>query len=229
MEAVCARGDAGCEVRALAGALHSLNLYCASISAALMCCCAPIHKHYRYTTTPYHHIPHYFTPPSTDCYNKISPWIKLNPLSVSIHSSLVNGVDVNVDGHLHMQSIIRNITTQAFKAMARTKCTRDSKPCAGSSLVLRRRRGAAAARRHGATGGGANGTLVVACSRRLPCGPMDATLSSSHSLPFHILDARCDLRRDHSVAALCQGSCHQSRRVVRSRRFTADDITDIYS
>ncbi|KAF9410974.1 hypothetical protein HW555_010106 [Spodoptera exigua] len=49
MEAVCARGDAGCEVRALAGALHSLNLYCASISAALMCCCAPIHKHYRHS------------------------------------------------------------------------------------------------------------------------------------------------------------------------------------
>ncbi|XP_035436877.2 ATP-binding cassette sub-family C member Sur-like [Spodoptera frugiperda] len=49
MEAVCARGDTACEVRALAGALHSLNLYCASISAALMCCCAPIHKHYRHS------------------------------------------------------------------------------------------------------------------------------------------------------------------------------------
>lgn len=49
MEAVCASGDTACEVRALAGALHSLNLYCASISAALMCCCAPIHKHYRHS------------------------------------------------------------------------------------------------------------------------------------------------------------------------------------
>ncbi|CAD0196745.1 unnamed protein product [Chrysodeixis includens] len=47
MEAVCARGDAACEMRALAAALHSLNLYCAAIAAALMCCCAPIHKHYR--------------------------------------------------------------------------------------------------------------------------------------------------------------------------------------
>ncbi|PZC84367.1 hypothetical protein B5X24_HaOG200320 [Helicoverpa armigera] len=49
MEAVCARGDAACEARALAAALHSLNLYCASISAALMCCCAPLHKHYRHS------------------------------------------------------------------------------------------------------------------------------------------------------------------------------------
>ncbi|CAB3242093.1 unnamed protein product [Arctia plantaginis] len=49
MEAVCVPNDSACEMRALAAALHSLNLYCASITAALMCCCAPIHKHYRHS------------------------------------------------------------------------------------------------------------------------------------------------------------------------------------
>ncbi|XP_063821698.1 ATP-binding cassette sub-family C member Sur-like [Ostrinia nubilalis] len=43
MEAVCARGDAGCEAHALSAALHALHLYCATISAALICCCAPGH------------------------------------------------------------------------------------------------------------------------------------------------------------------------------------------
>ncbi|XP_072943840.1 ATP-binding cassette sub-family C member Sur [Epargyreus clarus] len=40
MEAVCDRDDSMCEAHALAAALHSLHLYCASISAALICCCA---------------------------------------------------------------------------------------------------------------------------------------------------------------------------------------------
>ncbi|XP_026757827.2 ATP-binding cassette sub-family C member Sur [Galleria mellonella] len=43
MDAVCERGDGLCEMRALAASLHSLHLYCASISTALICCCAPTH------------------------------------------------------------------------------------------------------------------------------------------------------------------------------------------
>lgn len=131
-----------------------------------------------------------------------------------------------------MQSSIDDILihiTQAFKAMARTECSWDSKPCARSSVVLRCRCGTAAARRHGAAGGSANGTLVVARGRRLPCGPVDPTLRSPHPLPLHILDARYDLRRDHPVAALCQGGCHWSRGVIHPRRVTVDDIPDIYS
>ncbi|XP_026329931.1 ATP-binding cassette sub-family C member Sur-like isoform X2 [Hyposmocoma kahamanoa] len=46
MEAVCARGETACEMRALAAALHSLHLYCATISAALICCCAPLQPHW---------------------------------------------------------------------------------------------------------------------------------------------------------------------------------------
>ncbi|RVE50110.1 hypothetical protein evm_005316 [Chilo suppressalis] len=42
MEAVCERGDSACDVHALAAALHSLHLYCATISTALICCCAPL-------------------------------------------------------------------------------------------------------------------------------------------------------------------------------------------
>ncbi|CAG9096741.1 unnamed protein product [Plutella xylostella] len=41
MEAVCGRGDAPCEVAALAAALHALHLYCAALAAALIICCAP--------------------------------------------------------------------------------------------------------------------------------------------------------------------------------------------
>ncbi|XP_038215201.1 ATP-binding cassette sub-family C member Sur [Zerene cesonia] len=39
MEAVCVRGDGRCQAYALAAALHSLNLYCAAIFTALICCC----------------------------------------------------------------------------------------------------------------------------------------------------------------------------------------------
>ncbi|CAK1552104.1 unnamed protein product [Leptosia nina] len=39
MEAVCVHGDGICHAYALAAGLHSLNLYCAAISAALICCC----------------------------------------------------------------------------------------------------------------------------------------------------------------------------------------------
>ncbi|KAM3963463.1 LOW QUALITY PROTEIN: sulfonylurea receptor [Aphomia sociella] len=46
MDAVCARGDSWCEMRALAASLHSLHLYCATISTALICCCAPVHPHW---------------------------------------------------------------------------------------------------------------------------------------------------------------------------------------
>lgn len=46
MDAVCARGELACEMRALAAALHSLHLYCATISAALICCCAPLQPHW---------------------------------------------------------------------------------------------------------------------------------------------------------------------------------------
>ncbi|XP_049867154.1 ATP-binding cassette sub-family C member 3 [Pectinophora gossypiella] len=42
MDAVCARDDAACEMRALAAALHSIHLYCATVAAALICCCAPV-------------------------------------------------------------------------------------------------------------------------------------------------------------------------------------------
>lgn len=49
MEAVCALHDSACEMRALAAALHSLNLYCACITAALMFCYAPLHKNYRHS------------------------------------------------------------------------------------------------------------------------------------------------------------------------------------
>ncbi|XP_050672512.1 ATP-binding cassette sub-family C member Sur-like [Leptidea sinapis] len=38
MEAICERGNGVCQARALATLLHSLNFYCASISAALVCC-----------------------------------------------------------------------------------------------------------------------------------------------------------------------------------------------
>ncbi|KAJ2952805.1 hypothetical protein O0L34_g7165 [Tuta absoluta] len=49
MEAVCARGDAACEVRALSAALQSLHLYCAALAAGLICCCAPVHPHWHAT------------------------------------------------------------------------------------------------------------------------------------------------------------------------------------
>ncbi|XP_050344711.1 ATP-binding cassette sub-family C member Sur-like isoform X2 [Nymphalis io] len=40
MDAVCQHSDGLCQAFALAAALHSLNLYCASISTALICCCS---------------------------------------------------------------------------------------------------------------------------------------------------------------------------------------------
>ncbi|XP_028037616.1 ATP-binding cassette sub-family C member Sur-like isoform X1 [Bombyx mandarina] len=48
MEAVCGQSDRSCEMRALNAALHSLHLYCATITAGLMYCCSTTHKHYRY-------------------------------------------------------------------------------------------------------------------------------------------------------------------------------------
>ncbi|XP_063359524.1 ATP-binding cassette sub-family C member Sur [Cydia amplana] len=45
MEAVCERGDGACAARALSAALHALHLYCATISAALICCCAKPSQH----------------------------------------------------------------------------------------------------------------------------------------------------------------------------------------
>nr|XP_026495227.1 ATP-binding cassette sub-family C member Sur [Vanessa tameamea]XP_026495229.1 ATP-binding cassette sub-family C member Sur [Vanessa tameamea] len=40
MDAVCQHTDALCQAFGLAAALHSLNLYCASICTALICCCS---------------------------------------------------------------------------------------------------------------------------------------------------------------------------------------------
>ncbi|XP_022119948.2 ATP-binding cassette sub-family C member Sur [Pieris rapae] len=45
MEAVCGRGDGMCQAYALSAALHSLNLYCSAISAALVCCCVNRRPH----------------------------------------------------------------------------------------------------------------------------------------------------------------------------------------
>ncbi|XP_068629390.1 ATP-binding cassette sub-family C member 9 [Battus philenor] len=49
MEAVCAPEAASCPAYALAAALHSLHLYCATLAAALICCCAPVRPHWRGT------------------------------------------------------------------------------------------------------------------------------------------------------------------------------------
>ncbi|XP_045785770.1 ATP-binding cassette sub-family C member 9-like isoform X2 [Maniola jurtina] len=46
MEAMCARGDVACAPHALSAALHSLNLYCAAIAAALVCSCSSSRAHW---------------------------------------------------------------------------------------------------------------------------------------------------------------------------------------
>ncbi|XP_041976836.1 ATP-binding cassette sub-family C member 9-like [Aricia agestis] len=43
METVCGGGEATCRAQALSALLHAFNLYCALISAALICCCASKH------------------------------------------------------------------------------------------------------------------------------------------------------------------------------------------
>ena len=113
--------------------------------------------------------------------------------------------------------------------MAWTKCSRNSESRAGSGVVLRRGCGHAPAGGHGAAGGRSHGPLVVAGRRRLPRGPVDPALRSSHPLPRHLLDTSHHLSGVYAVATLRSGSHTYTHRTIRSRRFVTDDITDICS
>lgn len=111
--------------------------------------------------------------------------------------------------------------------MAWTKCARGSKPCTGSSMVLRCSRCLAKTNGDCAHCCSANGSFILASCCCISRCPVDETLSSAHSIPCYLLDASSGILSNHFMATHPRWRIIRSRWDIHSWNFVANDCVDI--